>query len=141
MKGIMLSEVSQTEKVKQCMLSLQCRKTETISHREQTSGYQRGVGRRKGQGRGMWWTGTLLSISHQKTVLPLLWPLAVSPWRLDCPGPTSMCFPSAQRAAQLEGLEHLPQGQQDQDQNQSNTEDGHNHCQQVLQCPTGEFKP
>ena len=95
MKGIMLSEVSQTEKVKQCMLSLQCRKTETISHREQTSGYQRGVGRRKGQGRGMWWTGTLLSISHQKTVLPLLWPLAVSPWRLDCPGPTSMCFPSA----------------------------------------------
>ena len=50
---IMLSEVSQTEKVKQCMLSLECRKTETISHREQTSGYQRGVERRKGQGRGM----------------------------------------------------------------------------------------
>ena len=53
LEGFMLSEVSQTEKVKQCMLSLECRKTETISHREQTSGYQRGVERRKGQGRGM----------------------------------------------------------------------------------------
>ena len=51
LKGIMLSEISQTEKVKQCMLSLMCRKTEMISHRGQTSGYQWGVGRRKGQGR------------------------------------------------------------------------------------------
>ena len=94
LKGIMLSEISQTEKVKQCMLSLMCRKTETISHRGQTSGYQWGVGRRKGQGRGMWWTRTLPSIFQQKLVLPWLWLLAVSPWHLACLGPTSMCFPS-----------------------------------------------
>ena len=94
LKGITLSEISQTENVKQCMLSLECRKTETISHRGQTSGYQWGVGRKKGQDRGMLWTRTLPSIFQQKLVLPWLWLLAVSPWRLACLGPTSMCFPS-----------------------------------------------
>ena len=65
LEGIMLSEISQTEKDKYCMISLICeivnktKKKRTHRYREQTSGYQWGEERGEGQ-YGSWGEKRLL---------------------------------------------------------------------------------
>ena len=70
LEGIMLSEISQIEKDKYCMISLICgiykynkvvnitKKKQTHRYREQTRGYHWGEGRGEGQYRGRELRGT-----------------------------------------------------------------------------------